>query len=322
MPGIVDSLRLILGDQLLLDEPMANHSTFHIGGPARYFCPVVDDKQLMAVLILAKKENIPYTVIGGGSNILVSDQGFAGIVIKIAFDRLRIKDGNIIDCDAGVDLGRLVGKSVASGLTGLEWAVGIPGSVGGAIYGNAGAYRGEMKDSIIAVRVLRAGKIKVVKNKQCGFTYRDSWFKSNPGDIILSATFQLAPGDQAESRAKMKTILKEREAKFGDCISAGSVFKNIILTAEEMAEFVARHPELPEQFATYRKVPAAWLIDQCDFKSVTVGGAGVYDRHAGIITNLGGATAEDVVILISRIKQKVRVNFNIQLLEEVQYIGF
>lgn len=322
MTDYLSQLASLADITLSYDEPCARHTTFQIGGPARVWCRAGTTEALVAALSIVQQARVPMLVLGGGSNVLVSDQGFAGVVIQAANSRLSI-DGDSMSLDAGVSLGEAVEAAAAVSLSGLEWAVGIPGAVGGAVRGNAGAYRGEMKDSVINVTVWREGQVVELTAAQCQFGYRDSVFKSqNNSDIVLSTRLQLTRGDQAASRARMDEILAWRVEKFGTTSSAGSVFQNILVSEGEALDFKARYPEFPDEFVRYRKIPAAWLIDQCGLRETTIGGAGIYEKHAGIIINRGGATAEDVVILISLIKQKVRVKFGLQLQEEIQYIGF
>jgi UDP-N-acetylmuramate dehydrogenase len=319
---IQNQLRDIVHDRYLENEPLSRHTTFHIGGPATHFCDVVSVDELIAALAVAQQHGAPYIVLGLGSNVLVSDKGYDGIVVMLRRGDISVS-GTILQADAGASLASAVDAALAAGLTGLEWGVGIPGTVGAAVRGNAGAYGGEMKDNILDVTVVRNGQLITMTNTECGFKYRESIFKKPESrDIIVGARFQLQTGDKEQSQQKMSEILATRMAKFGNSVSAGSVFKNIEMSADEAREFKQEYPNFPDQFVTYRKVPAAWLIEECGFKGKVVGGAGIYETHAGIITNLGGATAEDVIMLISIIKQKVRVEFGLQLMEEIQYIGF
>ncbi len=319
---IQSSLQNLLGARYLEHEPLSRHTTFRIGGSARHFCDVLSVDELLAVLAVARQSSAPYIVLGLGSNVLVSDKGYEGIVVMVRHGEVTISE-TLLQADAGASLAAIVDAAGDAGLTGLEWAVGIPGTVGAAVRGNAGAYGGDMKDNVLDVTVVRDGSLLTVTNTECGFNYRESIFKQPENhDIIVSARFQLQRGDKEQSQNKMSEILATRMAKFGDSVSAGSVFKNIEMSEEEIQAFKKEYPQFPDQFVTYRKVPAAWLIEECGFKGRVVGGAGIYETHAGIITNLGGATAEDVIMLISIIKQKVRVQFGLQLMEEVQYVGF
>lgn len=314
----------ILIDEVKQDILLRDYTTFRIGGAARYFLLANSAEDIIEALGFAKKKKVKYYILGGGSNVLVSDAGFDGLVIKISNNYSKFRD-NIMECGAGLALSKAMSESLAAGLVGLEWAAGIPGTVGGAIHGNAGAYGGDMGRNTGSVGVIRGGKIKKIANQECGFSYRSSAFNlAGNNDIIVSADLQLKKGTEEEiisAREKIKRIIKERGQKFSG-FSAGSVFKNIILSGLEMQEFKAKFPQLPQEFAEYKKIPSAWLIDQCGLKGKAIGGARISDNHAGIIVNSGSATAEDVIMLISIVKQKVRSGFNLELMEEIEYVGF
>jgi len=308
---------------------LKNYTTFHIGGPARYFVVANDLEELREALAFAKKNKLEFFILGGGSNILVSDQGFAGVVIKLNNSYVKIKN-NTAEIGAGTALSKAIGETLGAGLLGLEWAAGIPGTVGGAVHNNAGAYGGEMSQSVKEVGVIRSEKIKRLKNKDCCFGYRTSFLKeaSSSGkknlDIIFLVILELkkAAAEAIEqAKATIRENIKKRDSKFNG-FSAGSVFKNIELSESKIKEFKNKFSELSDQFVEYKKIPSAWLIDQCDLKGKTIGGAKVSEEHAGIIINTGQASAEDVIMLISFIKQQVRDKFGIQLQEEIEYIGF
>ena len=314
-----------LGIAIKENESLSAYSTFRIGGSAKYLALAQTIDDIERLWEIANKNKLPILFLGGGSNVLINDSGFPGLVIKINNSRLKIKD-NLIECEAGALLSKTMGEALAGGLLGLEWAAGIPGTVGGAIRGNAGAYGGAMADSILSVKVLRNGKIKELKKKDCRFGYRQSIFKEEGNsDIILSAVLELkklSNLDKAEeARGKIKIIMKERSNKFGG-FSAGCVFKNIVMSAEEIKEFKNKFSQFPDQFVRYQKIPAAWLIDECGLRGKKIGGAKISESHAGVIVNDGQATAEDIIILIGVIKQKVRSKFSIQLMEEIEYVGF
>jgi len=321
---VVEKAKL-LGIIIKQNEPLSVYTTFRIGGAAKYFALAKNIEEIEKLWALAEKDKLPVLILGGGSNILINNAGFLGLVIKINNSRFKIKE-DLIECEAGALLSKVMGEAMGAGLLGLEWAAGIPGTIGGAIRGNAGAYGGEMSHSVKSVKILRKGKIKELKNKDCQFNYRQSIFKETDNrDIILSAVLKLArasnPAKIEEAKERIRKTLKERGQKFGG-FSAGSVFKNICLSTEEIKKFKDRFPQLPSQFVEYRKIPAAWLIDECGLRGRQIGGAKISDSHAGIIINETEATAEDVIMLISVIKQKVRSKFSIQLMEEIEYVGF
>ena len=320
--------------------PLAPYTTFKIGGPARFFCEAKNENEILEALEFAKEKNLPVFVLGGGSNVLVSDKGFDGLTIKISNFKFQISNFTV-ECSAGVALGKAVSESVKAGLTGLEWAAGIPGTIGGAVRGNAGAHGGCMADSVEGVRVLKISNIQYpisnkisnfkfqisnqdqilnFKSRDCKFGYRDSVFKHNPNLIILSVELKLKKGDIAESEKKVQEILAKRKEKQPmEFPSSGSFFKNPI----------AKDKKLIRQFETDtgqkirdNKIPAPWLIEEVGLKGKKIGGAMVSEKHANFIVNTGDATAEDVIVLAAIIKTKVRNKFGIQLQEEVQMVGF
>lgn len=367
MNDVKDLPKIIKKDILL-----SLYTTFKIGGPAKFFCIAKNIEEIKEALEFARKNNLKIFILGGGGNLLVSDKGFSGLVIKIQNSKFKtcpreasgIQDSNII-CGAGLALAKAVSESVKNGLAGLEWAAGIPGTVGGAICNNSGAFGGSMADIVENVEILDIGclsstmigdwklkttpqpplsggeirisplirggrgveeleNLEITKftNKQCQFSYRSSVFKEEKKRIIISAVLKLKKGNQEESRKVISGYLKRRSEKqpLGHP-SAGSVFKNPNINAKHLAELIKKYPEL-ETITRNNTIPAGWFIEEIGLKGKKIGGAMVSDKHANFIVNAGGAKAEDVVILISLIKQKVRNNFGIQLNEEIEYVGF
>ncbi|MDD5341115.1 MAG: UDP-N-acetylmuramate dehydrogenase [Patescibacteria group bacterium] len=298
--------------------PLSKYTTFKIGGDAKYFFIANNSDELIKAISDAQKKKINYIVLGGGSNVLVSDAGFDGLVIINKSDAIKIEK-NIVKAGSGVLLFNVVNKSIENNLSGLEWAAGIPGTIGGAVRGNAGAYRGQMSDSIIKVEVLRDGKIISLDKKDCGYGYRQSIFQNNK-DLILSVELQLQKGDRVESEKKIKEILADRKNKQPlEFPSAGSVFKNVMIDDTiDLSRFI----NLPKEYLEYKKIPAAWLIDSLDLRGKTIGGAQISTKHANFIINTGKANANDVIQLISLVKMKVRNKYEIELHEEVEYVGF
>ena len=307
------------------NELLKNHTTFRIGGPAKYFSVAKNSIEVREAIDWAKEKKVNFKIIGGGSNLLVADSGFDGLIIKYFGGEINLKN-ELMEAGAGVPLTRAMNDSLRAGLVGLEWSIGIPGTIGGAICNNAGAYGGEMSQSIASVEVLMGGKIKELKNADCHFGYRESAFKNGTiTGTILSAKLRLklvSPEEIVTVKQKMQANLADRLSKSAEGGSVGSTFRNITLSEKEIKELKNKFPELPDRFVEYRKVPVAWLIDECGLKGKKIGGAMVSEKHAGKIINLGGATAEEVIILISIVKQKVRSRFNLQLMEEVEYLGF
>ncbi len=277
---------------------LAPYTTFKIGGPAKYFYETKNSKEIVEAIKMAKKAKMPYFILGGGSNILVSDRGFDGLVIRIYGSQLSI-NGNKIVADAGVLLSELVDNSVKAGLTGLEWAAGIPGTVGGAVRGNAGAFNGSMAGSVKRIQVLKIPELKVAsyKPQDLRFEYKDSIFKHNK-DVILSVELRLENGDNKKSKQIIKEHLVYRDKHQPlEFPSAGCVFKN---------------PE--DQHAGY-------LIEQCGLRGTKIGGAMISKKHGNFIINTGNAKASDVKKLIDLCREKVRNKFGINLEEEIEYLG-
>ncbi|HOK35456.1 MAG TPA: UDP-N-acetylmuramate dehydrogenase [Candidatus Pacearchaeota archaeon] len=303
------------------DVSLKNYSTFKIGGKANYFTIVKDEDEIKEALQFAYKKKIPFFVLGGGSNILFSDDGFKGIVIKIQNTNYKIKD-TIILAGAGIFLNQLVNIALGKELTGLEWAAGIPGEVGGAVYGNAGAFDGSIADITKLVKAFDTENFKsqIFQKEDCQFSYRNSIFKKKKKYIIIETEFQLSKGDKKEIQTKIKEHLKFRKEHHPlEYPSAGSVFKNYQITNNDL-KLLEKFPDL-KQFEKRGNIPAAYLISECDLKGKIIGGAQVSEKHPNFIINIANATAEDVLILISLIKQRVRDKFGIQLEEEIIYVN-
>ena len=301
--------------------PLAKYTTFRIGGPAKYFVEVSSEEELVETLVYTRKKGLEFFILGGGSNVLVSDAGFPGLVIKNKLCRTKI-EGETMEIDGGVFLAKVVRDSAENNLTGMEWASGIPGTFGGAVRGNAGAYGGEIKDVLESVKVLDTEKmeIKVCAKSECDFHYRHSMFKFSPKLIIISAVLKLQEGDKKEIQKKTQEIISARIKKLPQGTpSAGSFFINPVVKNEALIKEFEEDKGVKSKAG---KLPAGWLIEKADLKGKKVGGAIVNEMQANYILNTGNATAEDVVILASLIKQKVRVKFGVQLKEEVQFVGF
>jgi len=300
---------------------LSKFTTFKIGGSAKFFVEVKNEDEIIETVRYAKENNLETFILSGGSNLLISDEGFSGLVIKVSNSEIEFNENEVI-CGAGVLLSRLVLESARNNLTGLEWAAGIPGMVGGAIVGNVGAFGGEIKDNLKEVKALdfKDNKVKIYKNNECGFGYRNSIFKENYGKIILiTAKFKLEKGDKNDSEEKIKEVVKKRKEKQPQYPSAGSFFKNPIVKNEKIIENFEKDTSFKIQ---NNKIPAGWFIESVNFKGKQVGGAQVSKKHANFIVNTGNATAEDVIMLSSLIKQKVRDKFGVQLKEEIKMVGF
>lgn len=303
------------------DVPLAPLTTFHIGGKADYFVETNGTAELAEALEYAEKNNLPVCVLGGGSNIIFPDKGFGGLVIKIRAGGIQISGEKVL-AGAGVLLFDVVRFASSAGLAGLERLAGIPGSLGGAIRGNAGAFGTTIGDRIVSVKVFTqaSGIIKELKNDKCEFGYRTSVFKKNAGLIIISAEIKLTPGNKDELERIMKETVALREAKHPQSAQcAGSFFVNPIVKNEKLREEFTKDTGMSPKGET---LPAGWLIDHTGLRGKKIGGAMVSDRHPNYLVNTGNATAEDVMILSSLIKTRVRDELNIRLQEEVQFVGF
>ncbi|MBR5451915.1 MAG: UDP-N-acetylmuramate dehydrogenase [Clostridia bacterium] len=280
------------------NEAMCRHTTFGIGGNADVFVMPENPLQLARVLCLAKKCDVPYLVIGNGSNLLVSDKGIEGAVIKVGDWNDISHNSETVTCSAGVKLANLCKYCEEQSLQGLEFGYGIPGTVGGALYMNAGAYGGEIKDVVESAECITdSGEIVTVSAEDMSLGYRTSVFKKNK-NIITSVTFRLAKGNKTEIRAKMDDFMTRRVTKQPlDAKSAGSTFKR------PAGNF------------------AGTLIESCGLKGFSIGGAKVSEKHAGFVINKGNATCSDVLRLISHIEQTVSLKTGYALEPEVIFVG-
>lgn len=303
--------------------PLAHYTTFKIGGPAKLFAEVSDASELSLGYERAASERLPVYIMSGGSNILFSDNGFPGLVMRISDGGFRILDNGRVSAGAGKSLLEVVVACCQAGLVGMEKLAGVPGSVGGAVRGNAGAFGSEMADHVVSVKALnrRTGMVKEYKKDECSFGYRMSLFKRHSELVILSVELRLGTG--GDPKALMSIVSEtqaEREAKHPqDAFCAGSFFMNPTVTDEHLREEF-RHDSGKEPKG--ERLPAGWVIDQVGLRGRTIGHAKVSEQHPNYIVNTGGATAEEVLTLVSIVKQKVRDELNIQLQEEVQLVGF
>src|SRR3989339_70569 len=310
-------LEKFIGLPVRADEPLKKYTTFKIGGPAKFFVVVKNKAQLFKAVKAAVDLKIPFTILGGGSNVLIADKGIDGLVIKLEGGETEIKGGRI-KVFAGNLLGGFVREAVKSGFAGLEFAANIPGTVGGAVFGNAGAYGhgvGDFVDEVEVIVVDDEVGLKILTKEECGFAYRESIFKKNKNWIISEVTFALAKEAGGEEKlAEIDAEWKKRLCSQPlDLPSAGCSFKNL-LYSNDLNRF--------ESWAVKGKLPAAKFIEEAGLKGAKIGGAMVSDKHANFILNFDNATADDVVQLISLVKTKVRDEFNVQLEEEVQCVGF
>ena len=294
-----DALRLSCPAlELRENEPMAGYTTFRVGGPAALMALPRTAEEARSVLRTARELEVEPFFLGNGSNLLVPDEGYEGLVLKLAGELDQVREtGGGLEAGGGVLLSRLAAAAQARGLAGLEFAGGIPGSVGGAVTMNAGAYGGEMAQVVARVTCLtRAGELETVPADRCAFSYRHSAFSAG-ARLILGAEFSLSPGEPSQIRARMDDLAARRRAKQPlEHPSAGSMFKRP-----------------PGRFA-------AALIDQCGLKGLAVGGAQVSEKHAGFVVNRGGATCADVLALVDRVREEVLRQTGVELEMEVRVL--
>jgi len=297
--------------------PLSRYTRFGIGGPADLYAETVSPDAFVAALAAARSDGIPTMVIGGGTNLIVSDHGFRGMVLRFRADRLTV-EGNRVLADAGAVLQDLVDFSISHGLKGLETLSGIPGSVGAAIYGNAGAYGHSISERVQQVRFFDGKDVRTFDNAQCEFLYRESIFKRHKEWVIFSTDLVLDPSDRAALRDTADGILQVRNEKFPVTMKcAGSIFKNLLL--RELPPDVAA--QVPSSSVREGKIPAAWFLEQVGAKGMQRGDIHVATYHANLIYNAGAGTAADLCELISELKSRVRERFGIEIEEEVQYVG-
>ena len=296
---------------------LAPYTTFKIGGPAKYFFIAKNKNDLIKAIKWARTNHLLFFVLAGGSNILASDEGFDGLVIKFQVSSFKFQRNKIV-AEAGVSLNKIIIESIKRGLTGFEWAVGIPGTVGGAVYGNAGAYSHSISESIDKVTAFSPQKLSIKKyaNTECKFTYRSSIFKKNK-DIILEVELKLPEDNQEKIQKRIKEYLESRVNKIPSEPSAGSIFKNLKIQ-EQNAKF---QKMIPQEKIKSGMVPAGYLIEQCGLKGRRQGNAQISEKHANFIVNLGNAQAKDVIDLIKLCQKEVKKKFGVKLEEEIQYLN-
>jgi len=321
---VMDGLSRLNGVTLLRDVPLSHYTRFGIGGPADLYLETADPATFAQALAIVRSGGLDWVVIGGGTNLIVADEGFRGVCLKLT-SNLISADGLRVDVESGATLQALVDFTVVRGLKGLETMTGIPGSAGAAVYGNAGAYGHSIQERVRVVRFLDTGDAvhqfadREFGNVECEFQYRESAFKHNKQFIILSATLEMEPGDAAALQETSGRILALRNRKYPPTMRcAGSIFKNFLL-AQLPPHVVSA---IPPAVVIEGKVPSAWFLEQVGAKGMKRGGIEVADYHANLIYNAGGGTARELVQIVSELKDRVRRRWGIALEEEVQYVGF
>jgi UDP-N-acetylmuramate dehydrogenase len=295
--------------------PLSEVTRFGIGGPARHFGETADEAALTSLLQSVQE---PWVLIGGGTNVIASDAGFPGLVVRYTGSAM-VRSGVTIRVQAGASLQDLVDYAIAQGLRGLQTMTGIPGSVGGAIYGNAGAYGHSIMEFVARVRFFDGEGVREFENEECQFRYRESVFKRNKNWIIFSVELALEEGDSGELSRTANEIRKIRDEKYPPSMKcAGSIFKNLMLA--ELPESVRRI--VPEKVVREGKVPSAWFLEQVGAKGMKAGGIHVADYHANLIFNTGDGTSAELRSVIAELKARVEAQFGFAPEEEVQYVGF
>jgi len=313
----LQSLAAIPNLQIAERVELSGYTRFGIGGPADALVTTDRAESFTSALQLVRGSGVPFVVIGGGSNLIVADDGFRGIVLKFGGHKICV-DGPRAIAEGGAVLQDLVNATIAAGLAGIHTMTGIPGSVGAAIYGNAGAYGHSISEWTHSVRFFDGASVCTFDNAQCEFHYRESVFKQHKELVVLSVELLLRPDNDTQLKAKADGILAIRNEKYPPTMKcAGSIFKNYLL-AELPARVAA---ELPANVIREGKVPSAYFLEQVGAKGMRVGDIHVADYHANLIYNAGQGTARDLVAMIADLKQRIGLRFGIPLEEEVQYVG-
>jgi UDP-N-acetylmuramate dehydrogenase len=315
-------MRVLVDRQLAVQEdvPLKPLTTFTIGGSARWFAEVDSEQGLRDALAEAERLHTRCAIFAGGSNVLIADEGYDGMMIRIVGGRARV-GGEHVFVDAGCNLEETIRMSAKYGLSGWERLAGIPGTIGGAIRGNAGAFGVEMKDVVVGARALntKTGEVRSFANTQCGFSYRHSFFKRRTEWIITSAVIVLVPDERGKIEARIEETIAERNLRHIQNIKAGGSFFINPIVPTALCLLFEHQKGVP---ARGRRVPAGWLMDRAGMKGVRVGDALASEAHANYIVNAGDATAADVRALARYVKERVCAENGVMLEEEVTQLGF
>lgn len=299
--AVIQALKKFVPEEdIRLQEPMADHTTFRIGGPADCFVQIENKEQLIQVLKYLNQVEVPFFILGNGSNLLVSDKGYQGIILQIGQKMSKIEvEGDVITAQAGASMAQVARAALEHGLTGLEFASGIPGTIGGGIVMNAGAYDGELSGVVTQVNVVNgAGECMELENDSMEFGYRTSTIRNNPF-TVTEVVLKLEKGDREQIKAKMEDLAaRRREKQPLEYPSAGSTFKR------------------PRGYF------AGKLIMDAGLRGFRIGGARVSEKHCGFVINIGNATAEDVRDVINEVQERVKERFNVNLEPEILFLGF
>jgi UDP-N-acetylmuramate dehydrogenase len=300
------------------NAPLSQYTRFGLGGPADMLADAQTEDAFLAAWRCVRAADVPLAVIGGGSNLVVADDGFPGVVLRYTGAALCACDSRVT-AQAGANLQDLVDFTIDRGLSGIHTMTGIPGWVGGAVYGNAGAYGRSIDMSIATVRFFDGNTVRRIPGEACGFRYRESTFKDNKGWIIFSTELLLLHDSAEELRKTADGILTIRNAKYPPTMKcAGSIFKNLLF--DQLPEHVRR--VVDPTVIREGKVPSAWFLEQTGAKGMRNGDVHVADYHANLIYNAGHGTARQVREIVDDLKARVRARFGFEVEEEVQYVGF
>lgn len=298
--------------------PLSHYTRFAIGGPAEIYLETARTESFLEALRITRQSGAPHMVIGGGTNLIVSDAGFAGVVLRFTADEM-MATGSGVSVKAGATLQAVVDFTIALGLQGLETLTGIPGSTGAALYGNAGAYGHAIAERVLRVAFFDGVGTREFGNPECEFRYRESVFKREKSWVILAVELQLDPAVSSELQRIATGIRTIRDEKYPPSMKcAGSIFKNLILS--ELPESV--RAMVPAKVIREGKVPSAYFLEQVGAKGMRRGEIHVADYHANLIYNAGDGTAADLCFVIGELKTRVGERYGFQLEEEVQYVGF
>lgn len=326
----IETLRARVSPDVREAEPLAKYTTFRIGGPADYFLDAKTTDQIVAAVQAANELGLPWFVVGGGSNMLVSEQGFRGLMIRASARDFTINDDGTVTADAGAVTGLVSTRVTEAGFDDFQWAVGVPGTIGGAVRGNAGCYGGETGDRIVSVLACKDGEIVTMTREACDFAYRSSAFKKNPRWVVLRATFKFdRAADVEASKAQLRKILLDRKEKQPvEYPTAGCMFVNWRPESPEQLEGLRRTLDLNGDekipLTPQGTVPAGWIVDRAQLKGTKVGHVEVSAKHGNFFITDGKASSDEVVQLTAVLKTRVRniTDGVVQLHEEVEYVGF
>lgn len=310
----INKLKKVFGNRLKEHVTLRDFTSMKVGGVADYFLDAASTEDLISAVMAAREDKIPFFIMGWGSNILMSDYGYPGLIIRNKSHNISfLPDKSQIICDSGIDLSRLILYAVNNNLGGMEKLYGIPGSVGGAVYGNAGAYQVEITDFIKSITLLSSDN-KVVNKKKDWLEarYRSTRLKRNDKDkyVILTVKFQLAHNKREQILERISKIKDERNSRFGSLgPSCGSIFRNPNAGKKYLSVEIAK------------KNSAGYLLEKVGAKKIRFGDAGIFSKHANVIENKGRATSTDIRLLIEKLRDEVRKDSGIELEEEIEYVG-